>query len=77
MSLKMFSKKGCPYCLKARQLLKQYNIKYSEIELDPNSNNYTQQRNKLFSFSNQYTFPIIYNGEKLIGGYSELSSQLF
>jgi len=72
MKVVIYSKKGCPYCSRAIQLLKNDNIIYTEYQLDPSDNNYTENRNRLFRDSNYYSFPIVYFDKKLIGGCSDL-----
>lgn len=76
MKVVIYSKKGCPYCSKAIQLLKNNNIIYTEYQLDPSDNDYTENRNRIFHDSNHYSFPVIYFGNKLIGGCSELEKRL-
>lgn len=72
----IYSKQGCPYCSRARQLLNNNNISYKEIVLNPDDPNYYEKRNKLFVLANQKTFPIIYNGTNKIGGCSDLEKKL-
>ena len=76
MKVIVYSKKGCPYCSRAIQLLNNNNLPYTEYQLNPSDNNYTENRNRIFRESNHYSFPIIFFNNKLIGGCSELDKIL-
>lgn len=67
--IKIYTKTTCPYCVKAKEWLKDYNYSYVEVLLDDD-----QQRQQ-FYLDHQIkskTVPQIYNNGSLIGGYSEL-----
>lgn len=67
----IFTKKGCGYCTKAKNLLKEHNIVFTETEID-SENSYTIYA-QIDKYTNKYRyFPIIFNNGKFIGGYSEL-----
>ncbi len=72
----IYSKKDCPYCSRALQLLNNNDLYYTEYKLNPSENNYTEKRNRIFRETNHYSFPIIFFGNKLIGGCSELEKLL-
>ena len=76
MKVTIYTKTGCPYCSRAIQLLANNNIYYKEYQLNPSQSNYTEKRNKLFRESGHYSFPIVYFGNKLIGGCSELEKHI-
>lgn len=59
----------CPYCVRAKNLLSANNITYEEIIVDSNDD---ETREKLQEKSGMRTFPQIFYGEKLIGGFTEL-----
>lgn len=62
---------GCSYCAGAKNLLRQNNISFSEVVINPdNSSQVSKLRNK----SGMRTYPQIFYGDKLIGGYAELKS---
>jgi glutaredoxin len=67
----IFSKDGCPYCTKAKELLVNQGHDFEEINL----NDYNQRQefydNKGFQGSER-TFPKIYENGELIGGFTEL-----
>ena len=60
----------CPYCMMAKRLLSKRGIEFEEI-LVPNDDE--AQWNALYARSGMRTMPQIYHGERLIGGYHELS----
>lgn len=72
MSIKIFSKEGCPYCQKARILMNALDLPYSEVILSPNQSNYIEKKNKLFTYYNRNSYPIIIIQDTVIGGYSDL-----
>lgn len=59
----------CPYCVRAKDLLKKRGIEYQEIRVDRDDE---QRRNSLFQLSQMKTMPQIFIKERLIGGYSDL-----
>lgn len=71
-SITIYSKPGCPYCIKAKTMLAGLNLKYKEIQLNPNDPDYVQKRDTLFNYYSHRSYPIILVGKNLIGGYSEL-----
>ncbi len=67
----IYSLKVCPYCVKAKNLLKQRGFTYEEIMMDDWSD---QQWDDQEAKNGMKTAPQIYAGDKLIGGYSDLES---
>lgn len=67
--IKIYTKTTCPYCVKAKEWLKENNYKYVEVLLDDD-----QERLKFYQEHNisTKTVPQIYNNGSLIGGYTEL-----
>lgn len=77
----VYSKIGCKFCDKAKELLKSNYILFKEITLDPSECDYIEKRNELFSKWNVKSFPVIIenvieNENTLIGGYTELYNKL-
>lgn len=72
MTIKIYSKVGCPYCVKAKSFLSDLNITYNEIVLDPLNGNYTSDRDYIFNTFGHKSFPIIFVGDTLLGGYLDL-----
>lgn len=68
----MFSKSYCPYCDRAKDILKELKIKFEYIECDDNplSNAHRAQLTKM---TNVTTFPNIFIGETSIGGCDNLT----
>eukprot|EP01026_Neomeris_dumetosa_P058715 TRINITY_DN5473_c1_g1_i6.p1 TRINITY_DN5473_c1_g1~~TRINITY_DN5473_c1_g1_i6.p1 ORF type:complete len:435 (-),score=62.29 TRINITY_DN5473_c1_g1_i6:153-1457(-) len=67
-SVVVVTTKGCPYCKKAKALLKEEGVEYSELELSTDKG--LLQRVK--DFTGQRTVPQIFIGNEFIGGASEL-----
>lgn len=61
----------CPYCLKAKQLLKEREISFSEVKIGWDDD---AQWDALFQRSKMKTVPQIFHGENLIGGFTELAA---
>lgn len=72
MSYTIYTRVGyaCPWCDKAADLLDQKGLRYSLKPLDKKS------LLKVASKASMSSIPIVYNGEELIGGYSELNLYL-
>lgn len=68
--VKVYTMKYCPYCIRAKELLKQRGILFTEIEVNEDDD---EQWEALYQVSKLRTMPQIFNGEQLIGGYSELA----
>ncbi len=64
----VYSKDYCPYCDRAKALLKSKGVAFEAIELvDP------REFAKLREKTGMMTVPQIFIGEKLIGGFSEMA----
>lgn len=59
----------CPYCIRAKELLRNKNIEYKEVDLSNNPS----LRKQLIEKTGQKTVPQIFINDKFIGGYTELS----
>lgn len=64
----IYSKKICPYCDRAKDLLKKKNISYKEIRVDLDENQYHIMLEK----SQRRTVPQIFFKDTLIGGFDDL-----
>jgi glutaredoxin 3 len=62
----------CPYCERAKALLKQRNIPFEEVRVAEDDD---KQWEALHQRSGMRTMPQIFAGERLIGGFSELSQE--
>lgn len=65
----IYSLDNCPYCEKAKALLHARGIEFHEIKVDRGNASEVQA---LVQKTGMKTFPQIFFGEKLVGGYSEL-----
>jgi glutaredoxin 3 len=66
----VYSMSNCPYCTKAKNLLSSKGIPYKEINTDGYSD---AEWDELCDRSGMKTLPQIFNGDNLIGGYTELA----
>lgn len=64
----IYTTKTCPYCYKAKRLLKKLRIPYEEISVDFNS----KLRVEMASNAGKTSVPQIWFGEKHIGGCDDL-----
>ena len=65
----IYSSNICPYCIAAKRLLENLNLKFQEKVID----NQPSLRNEMCSVSNgRNTVPQIFIGDKHIGGYDDL-----
>ena len=60
----------CPYCERAKALLKQRGISFEEKRVDKNND---AEWERLFKLSGLRTMPQIFADERLIGGFSDLA----
>jgi glutaredoxin 3 len=68
--VKVYTMSNCPYCLRAKSLLKERGIVFQEV-LVPEEDDV--QWDALFSLTGMKTMPQILAGERLIGGYNDLA----
>jgi glutaredoxin len=71
-NITIYTKIGCIYCYKTKQLLESLGLIYDEIILNPSEEYYENKKNDLFNFYNHRSFPIIIINKRLLGGYSNL-----
>lgn len=64
----MYSKENCPYCVAARNLLKQLQLPFNEIKFDEGSPELLALKEK----TGWPTVPIIFIGSQLIGGFTDM-----
>jgi len=62
----------CPYCERAKSLLKKRGIEFQEIRVADDDD---AKWDELYSLSGMRTMPQIFNGEQLVGGYTDLAAQ--
>ncbi|WP_313041974.1 glutaredoxin 3 [Acinetobacter sp.] len=65
----IYSTTVCPYCIRAKQLLKRKGVAYKEINL---SNEAPEVRVELMQRTNHRTVPQIFINDQFIGGFDQL-----
>jgi glutaredoxin len=68
MSFTIYTKDDCPWCDKAKNLLRSFNLNYIEYKLGDN----LLREEFIDQFGDNSTFPKIFHDDDLIGGYSDL-----
>ena len=68
-SVKMYTTAVCPYCIRAKQILKSRGVEaIDEIRVDMNP----QERSRMMEITGRRTVPQIFIGETHVGGCDEL-----
>ncbi|MCR5260278.1 MAG: hypothetical protein K6C94_00385 [Candidatus Gastranaerophilales bacterium] len=62
----------CPYCKKAKKLLRDNNIPFNEIDITANEYSQTQRIAEEYNLQDEVTFPQIIFGKTRIGGCADL-----
>ena len=68
-AVKMYTTQVCPFCIRAKQLLKQRGVELIEeirVDLDP------EQRAKMMKITGRRTVPQIFIGDTHVGGCDDL-----
>lgn len=73
MSIVIYSKSNCPWCVKAKELLKQRDLAFTELmfEID-----FLKEDLKRLIGDRPLTVPQVFIDGKLIGGYEALAAHL-
>ena len=69
VSVTIYTTPYCPYCIRAKQLLSQKQVLFTEVDL---SREPAQVRTDLMNKTRHRTVPQIFIGEQFIGGCDEL-----
>lgn len=64
----VYSKMTCPFCVRAKHLLKQKGVEFKEIEVTFDK----KKHQEMMRLSGQRTVPQIWIGEKHVGGCDDL-----
>lgn len=64
----VYASDWCPYCQRAKSLLKQKQVVFSEINVEEDE----KFREEMLARSNRRTVPQIFIGDQHVGGYDEL-----
>ena len=62
----------CPFCKKAKNILREKNIPFEEIDITPNEEENSKKIAEEYKIKGEITFPQIIIGENRIGGCSDL-----
>jgi glutaredoxin 3 len=66
----VYTKDHCPYCVRAKALLKRKGIAFEEIDAEGRDD----LRTWLVETTGQMTLPQIFAGDRSLGGYSDLAA---
>ena len=66
--VKVYFKVPCPYCVNAKRLLTEKNVKFEEIDLTDKPDEFDRLKNE----TGFRTVPMIFIDGKMVGGYSDL-----
>jgi glutaredoxin 3 len=66
----VYSTQICPYCVRAKHLLKSRGIAFEEIDVSGDA----EARARLVEMTGRRTVPQIFIGEEAIGGFDELAA---
>jgi GrxC family glutaredoxin len=67
--IEIYSKQWCPYCLKAKSLLKSKGLSYEDIDVTEDM----AQKQEMIARSGRRTVPQIFIDGKAMGGYDDIS----
>lgn len=68
---KVYGKPSCTFCLRAKKLLERKGVEFEYIDIQQDAWGY-----EVVVSSGQRTVPVIYQDEKLVGGFEELNKKL-
>ena len=68
VNIEIYTTAVCPYCVRAKQLLTQKNVEFTEIRIDQN----IQERDKMIERSQRKSVPQIFINNQHIGGCDDL-----
>ena len=69
-SVKMYTTQWCPYCIRAKQLLKMRDVPFEDVDVAGDD----ETRAWLVQATGQRTVPQIFIGDESIGGFTELAA---
>jgi glutaredoxin 3 len=68
--VKVYSKKSCPFCVRAKALLDRKGVAYQEIDAEHDD----ALRTWLVEATGQRTVPQIFVGDRSLGGFSDIDA---
>jgi glutaredoxin 3 len=69
-NVKLYSKKNCPFCVRAKALLDRKGVAYEEIDAEHDD----ALRTWLVEATGQRTVPQIFVGDRSLGGFSDIDA---
>ncbi|MBK9517536.1 MAG: glutaredoxin 3 [Anaeromyxobacter sp.] len=69
-TITVYTKDNCPYCVRAKALLKRKGVAFEEIAVEGRDD----LRTWLVEATGQRTVPQVFVGERSLGGYSDLAA---
>jgi len=66
----VYTKRSCPYCVRAKALLSKKGVSYEEISVEEND----ELRTWLVERSGQMTVPQVFVGDRPLGGFSDVDA---
>jgi len=66
----LYTKRSCPFCVRAKRLLDGKGVPYEEIDVESND----ELRAWLVEKTGQMTVPQIFAGERPLGGFTDLDA---
>jgi glutaredoxin 3 len=69
-SVKVYTKRNCPYCVRAKALLDRKGVAYEEIDAEHDE----ALRTWLVETTGQRTVPQIFVGERSLGGFTDVDA---
>lgn len=70
IQVRLYSKKHCPFCVRAKALLDRKGVRYEEIDVEGRDD----LRTWLAEASGQKTVPQIFAGDRSLGGFSDIDA---
>ena len=71
--VRIYTTASCPYCIRAKHLLQDKGLEYTEIRVDLDDT----ERDKMISLSGRRTVPQIFMDGNHIGGFDDLYAYFF
>jgi glutaredoxin 3 len=69
-TVQIYATAFCPYCVRARRLLKQKGVEFEEIRVDKDR----EEMRSMIQRSNRTTVPQIFINQRHIGGYDDMAA---
>ena len=70
MNVRLYTKKNCPYCVRAKALLAKKKVPFEEIDVESDD----ALRTWLVEATGQRTVPQIFVGDRSLGGFTDIDA---